>query len=67
MTLLKTNTLVSIVIPAYNVGRYIEECILSVVNQTYTHIEILVVNDGSSDNTPDVIDKLAIQIGRAHV
>ena len=60
-TLLKTNTLVSIVIPAYNVGRYIEECILSVVNQTYTHIEILVVNDGSSDNTPDVIDKLAIQ------
>ena len=50
-----------IVIPAYNVGRYIEECILSVVNQTYTHIEILVVNDGSSDNTPDVIDKLAIQ------
>lgn len=61
MTLLKTNTLVSIVIPAYNVGRYIEECILSVVNQTYTHIEILVVNDGSSDNTPDVIDKLAIQ------
>ena len=54
MTLLKTNTLVSIVIPAYNVGRYIEECILSVVNQTYTHIEILVVNDGSSDNTPDV-------------
>lgn len=57
-TLLKTNTLVSIIIPAYNVERYIKDCILSVLKQSYSNIEILVVNDGSTDHTPDIIDRL---------
>lgn len=39
----KSNPLVSIIIPAYNVGRYIEDCILSIVRQSYNNIEILVI------------------------
>ncbi|WP_302608439.1 glycosyltransferase family 2 protein [uncultured Bacteroides sp.] len=52
--------LVSIIIPAYNVEKYIEECVLSVTKQSYANIEILVVDDGSSDNTPTIIDRLAV-------
>lgn len=54
------NPLVSIIIPAYNVERYIEHCIVSILKQSYTNIEILVVNDGSSDNTPNIVHKLAL-------
>lgn len=56
---IKSNPLVSIIIPAYNVGKYIEECIRSIMNQTYTHIEIIVVDDGSPDETPAIIDRMA--------
>jgi glycosyltransferase involved in cell wall biosynthesis len=42
--------LVSIIIPVYNGSKYLEDAILSAVNQTYTNVEILVINDGSNDN-----------------
>lgn len=58
------NPLVSIIIPAYNVEKYIEECVLSCMKQTYTNIEILVVDDGSLDDTPAIIDRLAVQDNR---
>ena len=58
-TQLKSNPLVSIIVPAYNVGRYIEECVRSIMNQSYKQIEIIVVDDGSPDDTPIIIDKLA--------
>lgn len=47
---------VSVIIPAYNVERYISRCIESVVRQTYTEIEILVVNDGSTDGSTKIIE-----------
>ena len=50
---------VSIVIPCYNVEKYIEECLDSVINQTLKNIEIICVDDGSTDNTGKIIDKYA--------
>lgn len=48
---------VSIIIPVYNVEKYIEKCLNSLVNQTLKEIEIIVVNDGSPDNSQKIIDK----------
>ena len=48
---------VSILMPACNVKRYIEECMDSVVNQTLVEIEIICINDGSTDGTGEILDK----------
>ena len=47
--------LVSVIVPAYNVERYVETCLQSILDQSYQNFEIIVVNDGSSDNTGEVI------------
>lgn len=49
--------LVSIIIPAYNSENHIVECVTSVINQTYKNIEIIVVNDGSTDDTLKLLNK----------
>lgn len=49
---------ISIVIPVYNSEKYIERAILSLMNQTFKNIEIIVVNDGSTDNSEEIIKKL---------
>lgn len=51
-------SLVSVIIPCYNKAKYVEEAIESVVAQTYNNIEIVVVNDGSSDNSSPIIKSL---------
>jgi alpha-1,3-rhamnosyltransferase len=43
--------LVSVIVPAYNHERYVQETILSIINQTYKNIELIIIDDGSSDNT----------------
>ena len=48
------DVMVSIIIPAYNCEAYIERCLISVCNQTYNDIEIIVIDDGSTDHTSDV-------------
>lgn len=49
--------LVSIIIPIYNVEDYLEECIISVIGQTYANIEILLIDDGSTDNSLEICKK----------
>ncbi|MBJ2118830.1 MULTISPECIES: glycosyltransferase family 2 protein [Proteus] len=59
----KVNTdlpLVSVIIPAYNAQDYLERAVNSVLNQSYNNIEIIIINDGSSDNTLNIIEKLSI-------
>ncbi|MGN7205182.1 glycosyltransferase family 2 protein [Pedobacter sp. SAFR-022] len=51
------NPLISIIIPAYNVGKNLHVCLDSVLNQSYPHFEILLVNDGSIDETGDICDE----------
>ena len=52
------NPLVSVIIPLYNAEEYIEECIESVFQQTYPNIEIIVVNDGSTDSSLSVLSSI---------
>ena len=48
---------VSIIVPVYNVEQYLEKCFNSLINQTLKDIEIIIVNDGSTDHSKDIIDK----------
>ena len=51
------NDLISIIIPVYNVENYLKRCVDSVINQTYKNIEILLIDDGSTDNSPQMCDE----------
>lgn len=48
---------VSIIVPCYNCEKYISECLESIINQSYNNLEIILINDGSTDNTESVISK----------
>ena len=53
------NDLISIIVPVYNCEKYIEDCINSIKNQTYKNIEIIIVNDGSTDRSLELIQMAA--------
>lgn len=55
----RKNPLVSVVIPSYNYADYVEEAVESVLSQTYDSIELIIINDGSKDNTADIIERFA--------
>lgn len=61
------NSLVSIIVPVYNSHRYIEECISSVLAQTYTHWELLLIDDGSTDRSPEVCRKFGLADERIQI
>src|SRR2546428_1497219 len=55
-------TKVSIIIPVYNAEKYLDKCINSAINQTYPDIEIIAVNDGSTDRSLDILKKYSDKI-----
>lgn len=63
----KMNAKISVIIPVYNTSDYLDKCLWSVTNQTFKELEIIVVNDGSSDDSPSIIQKYAEQDSRIKV
>ena len=55
---------ISIIIPAYNSGKYIGDCLASVLSQTYSNLEVIIIDDGSTDDTLSLIKKLAANDNR---
>lgn len=58
---------ISIIIPVYNVERHLSACVDSVINQTLNEIEIILVNDGSTDNSSEICDEYALKDNRISV
>lgn len=56
---MKNDELVSIIIPAYNVEKYIEKCVMSCIEQDYSNIEVIAVDDGSPDLSGEILDSIA--------
>lgn len=59
--------MISIIVPVYNVEKYLNKCIESIINQTYRNIEIILVDDGSPDKCPEICDSYAQKDGRIKV
>ena len=59
--------LISIIVPIYNVEKYINQCLDSIINQTYKNLEIILVDDGSPDNCGKICDEYAIKDNRIKV
>ena len=58
---------ISVIVPVYNVEQYLERCVDSIINQTYKNLEIILVNDGSTDNSGQICDELAKKDSRIRV
>lgn len=56
-TITNTNDLISIIIPIYNVEQHLNHCLNSVLKQTYTNLEIICINDGSTDNSINILNE----------
>ncbi|MCQ2122858.1 MAG: glycosyltransferase [Fibrobacter sp.] len=58
------NPLISVIVPIYKVEPYLRQCLDSIVNQTYTNLEIILVDDGSPDGCPAICDEYAVNDNR---
>ena len=58
---------ISIIVPVYNVEKYLKECVESILKQTYSNIEILLVDDGSKDSSPAICDEYAKKYSKVKV
>ncbi len=59
--------MISIIVPVYNACKYLKECVSSLTNQSYNDIEIILVNDGSTDDSPQICDALSEKDSRIQV
>ena len=64
---MKKTSLISIIVPVYNVEKYLERCINSLISQTYNNIEILLIDDGSTDKSGKIIDEMCLKDDRLKV
>ena len=55
-----SNPKISVIVPVYNVEDYLEDALNSIVNQTFDDIEVLMIDDGSTDNSKYIIEKYAL-------
>lgn len=53
---MENEILISIIIPVYNAGKYLNKLLSDVINQTYQNLEIVVINDGSNDESPQILE-----------
>lgn len=59
--------MISVIVPVYNVEEYLEECLNSIQHQTYTDIEVILVNDGSRDGSKEICERYCQQDSRFHL
>ena len=59
--------MISVIVPVYNVETYLEECLVSIQNQTYTDFEVLLVNDGSTDRSKAICERYCKENRRFHL
>lgn len=61
------NKLLSVIVPIYNVQKFLKKCILSIINQTYKNLEIILVNDGSTDKSQEICESFLKLDNRIHL
>lgn len=64
---MEKSPLLSVIVAAYNTSNYIQKCLDSIIKQSYTNIEVVLVDDGSTDNTPQICDLYSAQDSRVKV
>ena len=62
-----SDKLISIIVPVYNVEKYLKKCVYSILNQSYKNLEVILVNDGSNDNSGKICDELSREDSRIKV
>ncbi|MFG6340471.1 MAG: glycosyltransferase [Lachnospiraceae bacterium] len=58
---------ISVIVPVYNIEPYVERCIRSILSQTYNNLEVIIINDGSTDNSGSICHRLALSDSRIRV
>lgn len=64
---MREHSLISVIVPIYKVQDYLDECIESIIHQTYSNIEVILVDDGSPDRCPQMCDEWAKRDSRIRV